>query len=57
MKSFSAREYLMIDIANSYGKDKETWEDRLTWFYTHEEVLEYLAHEADNEFAYAKARA
>lgn len=32
MQKFTGKQYLMIDIANSFGLDKETWDVRLQWF-------------------------
>lgn len=32
MRRFSGKQYLMIDIANSFGLDKEDWDTRLQWF-------------------------
>jgi len=31
MQTFTPRQYLHIDIANAYGKDKLTWDERLGW--------------------------
>lgn len=39
MQQFTAEEYLKIDIANSYGLDKETWDKRLSWFDEHAQCL------------------
>jgi len=32
MQRFSPIQYLKIDIANSYGLDKLTWDERIAWF-------------------------
>lgn len=34
MEFFSGIEYLKMDIASSFGLDKNTWSDRLSWFET-----------------------
>ena len=31
-QEFSGKDYLRIDIANSFGLDKEDWDVRLAWF-------------------------
>lgn len=36
MTPFTGKQYLQIDIANSYGLDKESWDSRLEWFKNHE---------------------
>lgn len=40
MQLFTGKQYLEIDIANSYGLDKETWNKRLEWFEANRSQLE-----------------
>jgi len=47
MQTFTAREYLAIDIANNYGLDKEDWDDRLKWFEDNKNNLDNLVKEAE----------
>lgn len=39
MRAFTPREYLKIDIANSFGLEKKDWSERLDWFATHQDKL------------------
>lgn len=39
MQLFTPLEYLMIDIANNYGLDKENWDTRIAWFKTNEDNM------------------
>jgi hypothetical protein len=58
MQRFSARQYLAIDIANSYGLDKQDWDQRLAWFNEHEDhLLEMLPKAADPAMYYAGVQA
>ena len=47
MKTFTALDYLKIDIANNYGLDKKSWQERLNWFNNNEPVLESFYNTAD----------
>lgn len=45
---FTGIQYLMIDIANSFGLDKQTWDTRLDWFAAHEPGLEAMLVSAED---------
>ncbi len=47
MQSFDGRSYLKIDIANNYGLDKKTWDERIEWFNQHESMLHNLVDSAE----------
>lgn len=47
MQTFSGLEYLKIDIANSFGLDNLTWDERINWTNQNESKLESLVEEAD----------
>lgn len=53
MKEFTAVEYLAIDIANHFGLDKETFENRIQWVKDHGDTLESL--QAEEPYLYQKA--
>lgn len=55
MKSFTGWEYLLIDVANQFGLDKELFEARITWATKHLDMLETLATTAENRPLYIKA--
>lgn len=58
MQRFTAREYLKIDIANSFGLDKLDWDDRIAWFNANESTLHTkLADAAEPALYYAGVNA
>ena len=54
-KTFNPRQYLAIDIANHYGLDKLTFEERIDWVKTNINRLEALEDNAEEPLLYAKA--
>lgn len=52
MQRFSGREYLMIDVAGSFGLDKKTWQERLDWFEEHKEHLMEMLPQAEEPALY-----
>ena len=55
MQTFSAWEYLCIDIANHYGLDKMLFNDRIKWTLDNINILESLSDKADKKPLYIKA--
>ena len=54
-KQFSGIEYLAIDIANAYGLDKETFENRIDWVKQNQDRLETYTDFAEDKYLYAKS--
>jgi hypothetical protein len=52
MDLFTAREYLKIDIANAFGLDKLSWQDRLAWFEVNQANLMPLMSAAEDPAMY-----
>lgn len=46
---------MQIDLANCYGLDKQTWEDRLLWAELHHNKLADMADTAESPMLYKKA--
>lgn len=55
MTPFTGFQYLLIDIANQFGLDKDLFEQRIEWVNTHMQELETLAGQADSKPLYLKA--
>lgn len=47
MQTFTAKQYLAIDIANNFGLDKEDWDVRLAWFEKNKDQLEKMVGQAE----------
>ncbi len=54
MNLYTPLEYLMIDIANSFGKDKELFEDRIQFVKSNGKILESLTDDAEDPILYQK---
>lgn len=52
MQRFTGKQYLMIDIANSFGLDKSTWQERLDWFEQHKHCLDEMLPQAEDPAMY-----
>lgn len=58
MQTFTGRQYLQIDIANSFGLDKKTWAERLAWYDQHAGHLHEMVQQAEHPaLFYAGVRA
>jgi len=58
MQQFTAKQYLKIDIANSFGLDKKDWGERLAWFDANEgDLLSKLKEAAHPAMFYAGVKA
>ena len=55
MKTFTAWQYLLIDLANAFGLDKELFETRIQWSEQHLDRLETMNDQAENIPLYVKA--
>ena len=53
--NYSGMDYLRIDVANRYGKDKELFADRISWVHTNDYLLETLEDTADDYYQYVAA--
>ena len=49
MQTFTGYQYIKIDVANHFGLDKETFEDRIQWVDTHIDDLEDFTTSADSD--------
>lgn len=54
MRTFSGMDYIKIDVANNFGKDKLSWTDRLAWFEFNKNNLLDMVNEASNPFLFRK---
>lgn len=54
MEMFTAFEYLLINVANNFGYDKLTYQERIQWVKDNIQSLESLAEQAENRPEYIK---
>jgi len=52
MQRFTPLEYLKVDIASTFGLDKKTWNERLSWFEENQGQLHALLPQAENPALY-----
>tara|TARA_R110002051_G_C8487573_1_gene462659 strand:+ start:47 stop:292 length:246 start_codon:yes stop_codon:yes gene_type:complete len=55
MQIFTPFEYLLIDVANNYGLDKELYENRIKWSKTNLNILEDMVGTAESPNMYWKS--
>lgn len=55
MQLFTSYQYMLIEVANNYGLDKETYETRLDWVKNNMDNLEELTVNAEEYYLYKKA--
>jgi len=55
MQEFTGFQYIKIDVANHYGLEKETFEDRILWVDDHTNELEALVDDAGSRPLYLAA--
>lgn len=55
MQHFTGSQYLQIDLANCYGLDRLTWQERLDWFDLCENKLEQMDTQAKFPILFRKA--
>ena len=55
MQLFSNSDYFKIDIADNFGLDKKTWDERIAWFEENKENLIDIKDEAEEPAQYLKA--
>lgn len=55
MEQFNGMQYLAIDVANTFGLDKELWSTRIKWVKDNLTDLESLNNEADEPLLFKKA--
>ena len=55
MKKYTGYEYIKIDLANTFGLDKLTFDKRIAWTDKHIDELPLKAKEAESPILFAKA--
>lgn len=55
MKEFSGFEWLLIDLANNFGLDKVTFEERISWSKTNFKNIDTFIDQADGPYLFQKS--
>ncbi len=55
MRKFTGEQYLQIELANQFGLDKKTWDERIEWHQLNRNNLDALIDDAKHPILFYKA--